>query len=79
MVVIHIGKVIMADRRIAGLVISEEDYELLRCYAHDNHINGISEAVRHLLRISPQLQEYAVVKGMRVEFKSRKWGGSRKP
>jgi hypothetical protein len=68
----------MADKRIAGLVISEEDYELLRCYAYDNRINGISEVVRHLIRISPQLQEYAEIKGMQVEFKARQWGGGRK-
>jgi hypothetical protein len=73
----HQGSV-MADKRIAGLVISEEDYELLRCYAYDNRINGISEVVRHLIRISPQLQEYAEIKGMQVEFNARQWGGGRK-
>jgi hypothetical protein len=63
---------------MVGLTISEEDYELLRCYAYHNRINGISEVVRHLIRVSPQLQEYAEVKGMRVDFKPRQWGGTRK-
>ncbi len=68
----------MTKKRISGLVISETDYELLRRFAHDHRINGISEAVRHLIRLSPQLQSYAETKGLRVEFAERRWGGARK-
>jgi hypothetical protein len=68
----------MSDKRIAGLIISETDYELLRCFAHDQRINGISEAVRFLIRVSPQLQQYAETKGMEMEFKPRQWGGTRR-
>jgi hypothetical protein len=68
----------MTAKRIPGLVISETDYELLRHFAHDHRINGISEAVRYLIRLSPQLQTYAETKGLCVEFAARPWGGARK-
>lgn len=60
----------MTAKRIPELVISEADYELLRRFAHDERINGVSEAVRHLIRLSPHLQAYAKTKGLRVEFAS---------
>ncbi len=68
----------MTAKRIPGLVISETDYELLRRFAHDHRINSISEAVRHLIRVSPQLHTYAQTNGLRVEFAARSWGGTRK-
>jgi len=68
----------MSTKRIPGLVISEADYELLRSFAHDQRINGVSEAVRHLIRLSPHLQAYAQTKLLRVEFTAREWGGARR-
>src|SRR5215510_2382626 len=68
----------MSTKRIPGLVISEADYELLRSFAHDQRINGVSEAVRHLIRLSPHLQAYAERKGLQVEFEVRQWGGARR-
>lgn len=68
----------MASRRLPGLAISETDYELLRAFAHEHRINGISEAVRHILRTSSHLQAYAQTKGIQCEFAPRPWGGARR-
>ena len=68
----------MATKRISGLIVTDEDYELLRGFAYEQRINGISEAVRYLIRMSPNLHAYAETKGLRVEFTARSWGGSRR-
>ena len=64
--------------KLPNTVVPESAMELMTAYAASKNIT-VGQAIRALLKNSPELNEFAKANNLQVEFDVRDWGGRRIP
>ena len=63
---------------LPNTLVPDSALELVTRYAESKGIK-VGQAIRLLLKTSPELNEFARAEGLEVNFEVREWGGRRVP